>query len=150
MQVMLYKILHVFVLINLLASSAGLTVHEHTCKIKGKSYSLFSKDKTCCAAENNTICSSDADRDKPKDPTFKRKRCCENKIFYDKLLLESASIDKLTTADLKPEFQKIAVKCSFRIYTSEIINQNTLLTFFYQPPPEHRGSLRVLFQSFLC
>jgi hypothetical protein len=147
---MLYKILHVFVLINLLTSSAGLTIHEHTCKIKGKSYSLFSKDKTCCAAGNNKTCSADAHPDNPDDLTFKRKRCCENKVFHDKLLIESASIDKLNTADLKPDFQKITVKCGFRIYATEIINQNTLHTSLYHPPPDSRGSLRILFQSFLC
>ena len=149
-KAMLYKFIHIFILINLLASSSGLTIYEHTCKIKGKSYSLFSKDKICCSGGKNTSCSSESHNEKLDHVSFKKKRCCENKTFYDKLSVESTPFDKVYKSEFDGFVGKILIKSGFKLFSNEILLQKTINTFLYHPPPESKGNLRVLFQSFLC
>jgi hypothetical protein len=81
---------------------------------------------------------------------MKRKGCCEDKLHYGKLNIEANLLDKV-------EFSKATIHVSTAIKLPSfdntpiyLINEKILRYYLYHPPPLIKGSLRVLFQSFLC
>ena len=142
------KVLHFFVLINLLVSSLGLSVNVHICKIKGVSYTLFSEKEPCCSLGKSKTCSTAPVEEEQN--SMKRKRCCSNKSQYGKLSVESVSVDKTINECSKPiSYGDFTFFIQDEIHL-EIFNKETLNALNYDAPPLNKGSLRVLYQSFLC
>lgn len=147
---MLVKFLHILVIINLLAASVGLSVYEHSCKIKGKSYSFYFKEDTCCTKNSEKACVSSDHHSNLGESVFKKKKCCDNKQFHSKLLVQSQEFIKISLPDFKFAFPKPAINFSSLNDVLTSVDIKTLVSFFYQSPPDQRGNLRILFQSFLC
>ncbi len=149
---MLIKVLHIVLSLNLLVSSMGITAYEHICSLKGTTFSLFVKPKSCCSKKKNksngtTLCTKHSNT---AESTIKRKPCCEDKSSYAKLSVSATSIDKIVFSDSKSYIDHASIPATFSWKHSGILNEKTFRTFFYKPPPVRRDNLRVLYQSFLC
>jgi len=147
---LILKILHIFVLLNLLVSSFGLKVNEHVCKIKGKSFSLFIKKESCCSEKKSNSCTATSCPQHKEASSIKRKGCCENKLHYGKLSVEANLLNKVEFAKTTTHFSSNIKWPSFDTVYTQIINEKILRYFVYDPPHLFKGSLRILFQSFLC
>ncbi len=149
---MLLKVLHIVLSLSLLVSSMGITAYEHICSLKGTTFSLFVKPKSCCSKKKATskgtpLCTKHSNT---AESTIQRKPCCEDKSSYAKLNVSATSVDKSVLSTDKSCIDNVSIPETFRSKQSGIFNEKTFCTFFYKPPPVRRDNLRVLYQSFLC
>jgi len=149
---MLLKVLHIVLSLNLLVSSMGITAYEHICSLKGTTFSLFVKPKSCCSKKKNiskvtSLCNKHSNT---VESTLKRKPCCEDKSSYAKLSISATPADKGDLSNDKICIHDVIIPEIFSWKYSGILNEKTFRTFFYKPPPVRRDNLRVLYQSFLC
>jgi hypothetical protein len=149
---MILKVLHIVLSLNLLVSSVGIPAYEHICSLKGTTFSLFVKPKSCCSkkkasSSGTSLCTKHSNTE---ESTLKRKPCCEDKSSYAKLNISATSVDKIVLSDTKSCIDNASIPETFLWKQSGILNEKTICTFFYKPPPVRRDNLRVLYQSFLC
>jgi len=137
------RILAIFLLINILTSSVGLTFASHYCggylaKFK---VALGTPDLDCGMKKTEATCSQKKDRD---DSQLKREACCKNEYGY-------SSSDNTTVE--KTAIQSISLK-SFVILHHIFQGLSPLkvrinIPHTYHSPPLIEHDIFVLVQSFL-
>ena len=152
---MFLKVVHIFLAINLLASSMGVTVFEHLCQMKGRTITLFSKAESCCKKKEHTatVCKKTSCCEKKKATqgvTIKKKPCCEDKSQLVKADYEGSFQKTVKSAD---NFDPLSIPPVFVAFSTEKTTFSItlkLLRFYLYKPPPRQGDIRVLIQSFLC
>ena len=146
------KTLHLILALHVLLSSTGITVFEHLCQMRGRTFSIFTQPRGCCKqvilkksrCEKNG-CGAQA---KPHI-TLSRKPCCQDKTQLLKSNIDGA-IQKIALPDFN--FQAIDFQANpFVVLNLDItpISQKALRFYLYKPPPKVTD-IRVFIQSFLC
>lgn len=84
---MIINILHIIISINLLISTAGVSIFRHVCKKNGTTLSFYIKSKTCCSGKKSK-CHINLATNKGNSNTvveFKKKPCCEDLSHFVKV-----------------------------------------------------------------
>lgn len=151
---MLSKFLHITLAISMLFSTAGVTLFEHLCQMKGRTASVFIKANPCCQKKIASESSCHKKNCCPKSTKSSEKGitpkpCCSDKAQYFKTNLDGTTFKTFSTPDFK--FQHTIVESMFFTGRFGIIplNQKILRFYLYKPPPK-ATDIRVLVQSFLC
>lgn len=152
---MFLKVVHIFLALNLLASSMGVTVFEHLCQMKGRTVTLFSKAESCCKKQKHTatVCQKTNCCEKKKSTqgvTISKKPCCEDKSQLVKADYETSFQKTVKSAT---DFHPLSITPVFTAFSSEKVAYSItlkILRFYLYKPPPRQGDIRVLIQSFLC
>lgn len=143
MKLFLSRIFCLFLALQVLLSSAGFAMNEHYCKIKGEKVWSLSKALSCCSVK-------DKQQFQTKTPSFKKTKCCNDKVFHAKVTTESNQntyTDSVDYASLVWECQ-MPPMWAFR---NEVLPVETASILYYHspaPPPSGRDIL-IKIQSFL-
>jgi hypothetical protein len=151
------KFLHIFIALNVLFSTSGITVFEHLCEMNGKTIGLYIKPTECCTMEKkaNTDCPPKNcchKKNAQQGFAFVKKSCCENKFQQFKSNISGTSLVHIATSEFEiPIFDDFFPNVPY-FYTSigEMPRSQKILRFYlYKPPPLVRD-IPVFVQSFLC
>jgi hypothetical protein len=149
---MLLRFLHILLAFNILTASIGVSVTEHNCSQKGRSFNILGLfQKTCCTAKtackpNRQACSND------RTQKIKHPPCCQNSNKYAQNTFKNTAQKTLKTPYTAHILPCAVLPCSFNFaqnrYT-QVFNQKLTRFWLYKPPPLCRD-IPLLIQSFRC
>jgi hypothetical protein len=147
------QVLHILLAINILLSSAGVTISEHLCLMRGKTIAVFKAAESCCKpTQHSSSTQKDCCKQKQTktNPTLQRKPCCQDHAHLLKSEINALGKtwgDKYLSA--LPHFVAVVFpRFAFQRFL-EIPNQKILRFLLYKSPSKIID-IQAFIQIFLC
>lgn len=148
---MLTRILHIIIILNMLASTTGVTVFEHACRKNGSLFGFFIKPDSCCKSKSKkcNVLASNSHGCVPEDGSqLHRSPCCKDQLHFHKTIVSAikGSVSKFGKISCYPLFSPaphpyLETALQRPEYKSRLI--------YTHSPPEPED-LTLLFRNFRC